>query len=168
VAWRVPVKLRPRGIPYPYPGAIKEVNTLAKLTPEEYAEKQASNLKNSLPDIRSGIERVSSAPGAAAAAAQARMKDNLNRAIDDGRWAAKVRGVTLEEWKQKALDKGVDRIGPGIDAARQSQVQMAGRLLAAVDQSAAKARAMPKGTLSDSIARMTTFVTDMSKFKGKI
>ena len=141
---------------------------MAKLTPEEYAEKQARNLKNSLPDIRQGIERVSQAPGQAAARAQNRMKDNLNRAIDDGRWAQKVAGVTLEEWKNKALNKGVDRIGPCIDAAYNSQVQMAGRLLSAVDQAASAARSMPKGTMQDSIARMTKFVTDMHNFKGKI
>ena len=141
---------------------------MAKLTPEQYAEKQARNLKNSLPDIRAGIERVSTAPGVAAAAAQTRMKDNLNRSIDDGRWAAKVRGVSLEEWKSAALNKGVDRIAAGIDQAHDKQVQMAGRLLAAVDSSAAKSNAMPKGTIQDSIARMTAFVEDMHKFKGKI
>ena len=141
---------------------------MAKVTPEQYAEKQARNLKNSLPDIRMGIERVSSAPGQKAAAAQQRMKDNLNKSIDDGRWAKKVAGVSLEEWKTAALNKGVDRIASGIDSAHDKQVQMAGRLLAAVDQSASKVRAMPKGTLQDSIARMTAFVTDMSKFKGQI
>ena len=141
---------------------------MAKLTSEQYVEKQARNLKNSLPDIRAGIERVSQAPGAAAAAAQTRMKDNLNKAIDDGRWAAKVRGVTLEEWKNAALTKGVDRIAQGIDQAHDKQVQMAGRLLAAVDASAAKVRTMPRGSISDSIARMSAFVEDMHKFKGKI
>ena len=141
---------------------------MAKLTPEQYAEKQARNLKNSLPDIRSGIERVSTAPGASAAAAQSRMKDNLIRSIDDGRWAAKVRGVSLEEWKTAALTKGVDRIAQGIDQAHDKQVQMAGRLLAAVDSAAQKSNALPKGTIQDSIARMTTFVEDMHKFKGKI
>ena len=141
---------------------------MARLTPEEYASKQARNLKNSLPDIRSGIERVSTAPGASAAAAQARMKDNLIRSIDDGRWAAKVRGVSLEEWKSAALTKGVDRIAQGIDQAHDKQVQMAGRLLAAVDSAAQKSNALPKGTIQDSIARMTTFVEDMHKFKGKI
>ena len=141
---------------------------MAKVTPEQYAEKQARNLQNSLPDIRQGIERVSSAPGQKAAAAQQRMKDNLNKSIDDGRWAKKVAGVSLEEWKSAALNKGVDRIASGIDNAHDKQVQMAGRLLAAVDQSASKVRSMPKGTLSDSIARMTAFVTDMSKFKGQI
>ena len=141
---------------------------MAKLTPEQYAEKQARNLKNSLPDIRAGIERVSQAPGVAAAAAQTRMKDNLNRSIDDGRWAAKVKGVSLEDWKSAALNKGVDRIAAGIDQAHSKQVAMAGRLLAAVDASAAKSTAMPTGTIQDSIARMTTFVEDMHKFKGKI
>jgi len=141
---------------------------MAKLTPEEYAEKQSRNLKNSLPDIRMGIERVSQAPGQAAARAQARMKDNLNRAIDDGRWAAKVSGVTLEEWKNKALTKGVDRIGPGIDAAFQQQVQMAGRLLSAVDTVKGTVNTMPKGTMQDSIARMTKFAEGMHQFKGKI
>ena len=141
---------------------------MARLTPEEYASKQARNLKNSLPDIRSGIERVSPAPGASAAAAQSRMKDNLIRSIDDGRWAAKVRGVSLEEWKTAALTKGVDRIAQGIDQAHDKQVQMAGRLLAAVDSAAQKSNALPKGTIQDSIARMTTFVEDMHKFKGKI
>jgi len=141
---------------------------MAKLTAEQYAEKQARNLKNSLPDIRSGIERVSSAPGVAAAAAQSRMKDNLNRAIDSGLWASKVRGVTLEEWKDAALNKGVDRIASGIDAARSKQVVMAGRLLSAVDSAAAKSNALPKGTIQDSIARMTSFVESMHQFKGKI
>jgi hypothetical protein len=141
---------------------------MAKLTADQYAEKQARNLKNSLPDIRAGIERVSTAPGIAAAAAQARMKDNLNRSIDDGRWAAKVRGVTLEEWKNAALNKGVDRIAAGIDQAYSKQVAMAGRLLSAVDTAAAKSNAMPKGTIQDSIARMTSFVESMHNFKGKI
>ena len=141
---------------------------MARLTAEQYAEKQARNLKNSLPDIRAGIERVSSAPGQAAAAAQQRMKDNLNRSIDDGRWAQKVVGVSLEDGKQAALTKGVDRIAQGIDQAHSRQVQMAGRLLAAVDSSASKVKNMPKGTIQDSIARMTTFVEDMHKFKGKI
>ena len=141
---------------------------MAKLTPEQYAEKQARNLKNSLPDIRMGIERVSQAPGQQAAAAQQRMKDNLHRSIDDGRWAAKVSGVSLEDWKQAALTKGVDRIAQGIDQAHNKQVIMAGRLLSAVDSSAAKVRQMPKGTIQDSIARMTAFVEDMHKFKGKI
>lgn len=141
---------------------------MAKLTPEEYAAKQARNLKNSLPDVRMGIQRVTEAPGVAAVRQQDKMRNNTLAAIDSGLWASKTRAVNLQDWQQAALEKGVDRIGPGIDAAHDKQVQMASRLLPIVDAAAAKARAMPKNTLSDSIQRMTSFVTDMAAAKGKI
>lgn len=141
---------------------------MARLTPEEYADKQARNLKNSLPDIRAGIQRVTVAPGQAAVAQQDRMRTKVLEAIDSGLWASKTRAVSLQEWQDAALTKGVDRIAVGIDAAKDKQVQMASRLLPLVDAAAARANAMPKVTLQDSIARMTTFVTEMAKSKGKI
>lgn len=141
---------------------------MARLTPEEYAAKQARNLKNSLQDIRDGISRVTVAPGVAAVAQQDKMRNNIIASLDSGLWASKTRAVTLQDWQDKALNKGVDRISAGIDAAHDDQVAMAGRLLPIVDAAAQKARAMPKNTLQDSIARMTSFVTDMSKAKGRI
>ena len=141
---------------------------MARLTPEEYAAKQARNLKNSLQDIRDGISRVTVAPGVAAVAQQDKMRSKVLESIDSGLWARKTRETTLQEWQSAALEKGVDRISAGIDAAKDKQVAMAGRLLPIVDAAAQKARAMPKNTLQDSIARMTSFVTDMSKAKGRI
>lgn len=141
---------------------------MAKLTPEQYADKQARNLKNSIQDIRDGINRVTTSPGQEAVKRQDKMRTKVLEAIDSGRWASKTGAVSVDEWKRAALDKGVDRIATGIDAAHDKQVSMAGRLLPAVDAAASKARAMPKNTLQDSIARMTSFVTDMSKMKGRI
>ncbi|KKL99514.1 hypothetical protein LCGC14_1813700 [marine sediment metagenome] len=141
---------------------------MARLTPEEYADKQARNLKNSLQDIRDGIGRVTTAPGTAAVAQQDKMRTKVLESIDSGLWASKTRAVSLQEWQQAALQKGVDRIPAGIDAAHDKQVQMASRLLPIVDAAAQKARQMPKVTLQDSIARMTSFVTDMSRAKGRI
>lgn len=141
---------------------------MARLTPEEYADKQARNLKNSLPDIRAGIARVTVAPGQAAVAQQDKMRTKVLESIDSGFWASQTRKVSLTEWQDAALNKGVDRIAVGIDAAKDKQVQMAARLLPLVDAAASKANAMPKVTLQDSIARMTTFVTEMAKAKGKI
>ncbi len=141
---------------------------MARLTPEEDAAKQARNLKNSLQDVRDGITRVTIAPGVAAVAQQDKMRSKVLESIDSGLWASKTRATTLQEWQDAALNKGVDRISAGIDAAHDKQVAMAGRLLPIVDAAAQKARAMPKNTLQDSIARMTSFVTDMSKAKGRI
>ena len=93
---------------------------MARLSPEEYANKQARNLKNSIQDIRDGIGRVTVAPGTAAVAQQDKMRTNVLASIDSGLWAEKTRRVSLQEWQDKALNKGVDRIAGGIDAAHEA------------------------------------------------
>jgi len=141
---------------------------MAKVTAEEYAEKQARRLKASTEDIRRGIENVTEAPGKKAAMAQEKMMTNLIESITSGRWAKAVGDVSLEEWKQKILDKGIGRIAAGIDAAQPKQVMMAQKLLAAVDAAQAKVMQMPKNNIDDSINRMTTYAREMHKSKGKI
>lgn len=141
---------------------------MAKVTPEQYAEKQARRLKGATEDIRRGIENVTEAPGMKAAAAQQKMMDNLMESITSGKWAANVSAVTLDEWRQKILDKGIGRIAAGIDAAQPKQILMAQKLLAAVDAAKAKVDAMPKNNIDDSINRMVAYTREMHKSKGKI
>lgn len=138
---------------------------MAKVNPQEYAEKWGRRLKGATEDIRRGIDRVTEAPGVKAARSKDLMIQKLMEAINDGTWEAQVSKVTLEEWKGKAKEKGISRIAQGVDGAETSQVAMAEKLLAAVDAAAAKANALPKGTLEDSINRMTTFVREMNKRK---
>jgi hypothetical protein len=136
---------------------------MARVNAQEYAEKWSRRLKSSTEDIRRGIGKVSEAPGIAAARQQNLMKSNLNKSIDDGTWAAQVSSVPLQEWKDAAGKKGVDRIAAGVDAAAPKQAAMATSLLANVDASVAEANAIPRGTLEDNINRMTTFVRGMAK-----
>ena len=141
---------------------------MAKLTAQEYVDKHARNLKNALPDIKAGIARVTTAPGVQAAREADRMLSGVQEAVTSGRWASKVGAVTLQDWQDAAINKGANRIGPGIDAAKMKNVDKATRLLAATDQVQQEVAAMPKGTLEDSIARMTAAVRRMHEFKGKI
>lgn len=138
---------------------------MARVTAAEYAEKHARRLKASTEDIRKGISRVSVAPGVQAAKSAQLMLQKIMEAVNSGMWAAQVSSVSLEDWKRAATEKGIGRIAAGIDAAQPRQIQMAEKLLAAVDASAAKVNSMPKGTLEDSIARMTTFAREMSSRK---
>lgn len=138
---------------------------MARVSAAEYAEKWGRRLKGATEDIRRGIQRVSEAPGEKAARSQDLMLSKLTASVNDGTWAAQVRAVTLGDWQGAAINKGVPRIAVGVDQAQQSQTQMAERLLAAVDASAAEARRLPKGTLEDSINRMSTFVRGMAARK---
>lgn len=138
---------------------------MAKVTAEEYAEKWSRRLKGSTEDIRRGVDKVTVAPGLAAAKSADKMLAKLTEAVQSGMWANQVAGVSLEDWKTAFNVKGIGRIAAGVDAATPSQVVMATKLLKAVDESAAIANALPKVTLEDSINRMTTFVREMNKRK---
>jgi len=93
------------------------------------------------------------------------MKTKLNAAIDSGLWAKRLNAVSLEDWKSKAKDVGVNRIAAGIDAAHAKQVSFYSKLLPAVDAAKAKLAGMPDTTLEDNINRMTTYIREMNKFK---
>ena len=138
---------------------------MAKLTPEEVATKQASRLKGATEDIRRGIERVTTAPAQLAAAKETKMKTNLNAAIDSGIWKKRLQAVSLEDWKTKARDIGVNRIAAGIDGAHAKQVDFYGKLLPVVDSAVNKIKTMPDTSLEDNITRMTTYIREMAKFK---
>jgi len=138
---------------------------MAKLTATEFQEKHARRLKASVEDVRKGIDRVTENPCEKAAAKQEKMLANLTRAVNEGKYAAGLKRVTLEEWKRKARDIGVNRIAAGIDGAKSKVVAFAEELLPHIDRQQAKIAAMPDVTLDDNINRMTTFVRGMSEFK---
>ena len=138
---------------------------MARLTPEEVASKQATRLKGATEDIRRGIDRVTSSPTAKAATKQTKMLTNLTASVNNGTWAKRLNAVSLEDWKAKARDIGVNRIAAGIDGAHGKQVEFYSKLLPAVDSAKAKVNAMPDASLEDNINRMTTYIREMSKFR---
>lgn len=138
---------------------------MAKLTPEEAAVKQANRLKASVEDMRRGIQRVSTSPTAQAAAQKDKMRQRLIESLDSGKWEKNLKAVSLDEWKTRAADVGVNRVAAGIDAVKDKQVDFYSKLLPAVDAAQRKVQSMPSTTLEDNIQRMVTFTREMSKFK---
>lgn len=135
------------------------------LSPIQFREKHARNLKNATQDIIDGINRVDVSPTKLAVAKKAKMLQNITKAVNDGKWERGLNRVTLEEWKRKAADVGVNRIGPGIDAAAAEVESFATQFLPFVDNVAKTVRAMPDLTLQDNIQRMTKQITETAKFK---
>ena len=141
---------------------------MAKVNPQEYAEKWARRTRAATEDVRRGVERVSVAPGELAVANQDALVQNFVESVNSGRWAARTRGVSLQDWQKATIDKGIPRIGQGVETAQPKMARIAAELLPAVDAAAAAARALPKVTIEDSIQRMTVFVRKMAEFKGRV
>lgn len=139
---------------------------MARLTAQEFQEKHARRLKQSVEDIRKGVQRVTENPCELAASKADKMLARLTEAVQSGKWGRKLRAVKLEDWKRKTIDVGINRIGSGIDAAAPKVVAFAEKLLPAIDNARAKIKGMPDLTLEDNINRMVTYAREMAKFKN--
>ena len=138
---------------------------MAKLTPEQFQEKHARRLKGSVEDMRAGIERVTESPTLKAAAKKDKMIARLTESVQNGKWEAGLKRVTLEDWKDKMINKGLNRVAAGIDGAAAKVTAFASELLPFQDKIQDELKKMPDLTLEDSISRMTHQVRRMSGFK---
>ena len=138
---------------------------MVKVTPAEYSEKWGRKLKGSTEDIRRGIERVTEAPGVKAAQKVEKMKANLLKSIEDGTWARRVSSVDLQEWKDKALKKGLGRISQGVDEAGGKMHDFASEFFPHLEEGQRKIAGMPDITLEDNINRASEMMRHNAKFK---
>jgi predicted transcriptional regulator len=138
-----------------------------KLTPQEYQQKHAARLKGSISDIQAGVNKVTVAPTQQAAAAQAKMLQNLTQAVSSGKWAARLKSVDLQTWQAATINKGLNRIASGIDGAQQKVIDFASQLLPFEASLQDQVSKMPNLTLEDSVQRATNWIRGMSKFTRK-
>ena len=139
---------------------------MAKLTPEEFREKHNRRMKASLPDIQKGIERVTESPTAKAAAKKDKMLMGITEAVNSGKWERGLKRVTLEEWKEKTINKGLNRIAAGVDAAGPKVVAFAAKLNSFQDTLKGSVNKMPDTTQEDRINKAVAWMRGMSKFKN--
>lgn len=138
-----------------------------RVTPEQFVEKHARRTIAAVPDYTAGVNRVTTAPGIEAAKKQAKMKANLIKAIDSGKWGRRVASVSLEDWKEAAGTKGAGRIAAGVEAASPKVRAFAEQVLPVLARIKSEVDAMADLTLEDGIARMTKQVREMAKFEFK-
>ena len=135
---------------------------MARVNSQQWLDKWSRRLNASGPDIQSGVQRVTTAPGQLAAQAQDRMLAGVTDAITSGRWQRRVSAVPLQDWQSAMITKGIPRISQGTAQAQKTKGAAIDRLLSNVDAAAAAANALPKGGLEQSIARASTFMREMS------
>lgn len=140
---------------------------MAKLTPEQAQDKLARRLKAATQDIQAGVAKVTEAPGIKAAAKQDKMIANLTNAVNSGKWAARVKSVSVDDWKAQMTNKGIPRIAAGIDGAKQKSIDFFSQLLPFQDQLKGQLSTMSDLTIEDSIQRASTWIRGMSKFQRK-
>jgi hypothetical protein len=123
-------------------------------------------MKASLPDIQKGIERVTESPTAKAAKKKDKMLAGITEAVNNGKWERGLQRVTLEEWKEKTISKGLGRIAAGVDAAGQKVEDFAAKLNTFQDSLKGTVDKMPDMTQEDRINKAVAWMRGMAKFKN--
>lgn len=131
-------------------------------TPSENAQKWKNRLSQATPDIQAGINRVSSAPGQAAANQAAAWQANVVAAAD--KWKRNVSRVSLDAWKQAALD-GVSRIAQGANSKVGKMESFLTEFQPHLERGQQRLASMPRGSLEQNLGRMLENARHNSTFK---
>ncbi len=136
-------------------------------TPEEVAEKYARNTANAVPEYTKGVERVEIAPGVAAAAKADKYLSGVMQSFNEGKWQERVAAVTVEEWREKTLSKGVSRYQEGTQAAQANVAAFHGELQEFRRGLDTELNRMPDSTQEQRLSKMMANARGMAKFRRR-
>jgi hypothetical protein len=135
---------------------------MARVNSQQWLQKWSTNLNAAGTYIKNGVQRVQIAPGQQAAAAADRMVAGVTASVQNGTWQRNVSKVSLQDWQNAMINKGIPRLAQGTAQATATKGPKIDALLSAVDAATAATNQLPKGGLEQGIARATTFMREMS------
>jgi hypothetical protein len=138
---------------------------MPRITVQAAREKHAARLKASTGEIQRQVQNVTTAPGIQAAKKADKMLSNITAAVQSGRWGRRVSAVSLSDWQQSMITKGIPRIASGIDAAAPKVEAFFTAFFPHLEKIEAEVKGMPDLTLEDNINRMVHAVRRASEFK---
>lgn len=133
------------------------------------AAKWVRGMQNSTASAKDGAMAVSTAPGAKAAAASELYRRKVMEAVDTGRYQDGCMSVSLQQWQDAYVNKGIPRISTGATQAQPKVQRFLDFWLPIVEASKQQIASMPKGTPEDAKARMLANFENLSrqKYKGR-
>lgn len=135
------------------------------MSPQEIADKWASQAGSASESYRRGVNRVTESPTAKAAQNLNKARNNYNEAIDSGRMAARLNAVDISTWKNAASGKGASNYSTGISAGKNKMLAAMNKWTPIRNSIAASVRAMPANTAQERIQRAVAMMEGMHAAK---
>lgn len=133
------------------------------MDPMTAMEKWAARTAGATAEMAAGVNRVTEAPGAKAAAKSAKWLAAVTAA--EAKFKRNVGRVTLEQWKRSTLDVGVPRVASGVQAKKQKWGDFAAEFFPYLDQGIQRVQAMPDTSFEDRVQRMVAMVRHTHGFQ---
>lgn len=136
---------------------------MAMQSPQAVADRWASGLSGATQKIKDGINAVTESPTAKAARAIDRMVAGVQRAAAEGKTQDALNAVSLQSWKDSAINKGVARIASGAQQAKPQMAAFMTQFLPFVDSAR---QALPaRGDLEQNLARQNQMARTLAGFR---
>jgi hypothetical protein len=133
--------------------------------PADVASKWSRNLSSSTASIQAGVQAVTVAPTQLAARQQDAYLQGIQNAVASGKWAAGLQRVSLGDWQNSMITKGIPRIQQGAIAGKPRVENFMGQLIPFIQTQQRALAATPRGSLEQNLNRMTTWARGMATFK---
>jgi len=140
------------------PGAVVDAGT--------WADKMIARVKNAGPDWEKGVQNPRRSPVAGMKAAAGKWKNNMQRAIQEDRWAKAVNGLTDDAIKAAAAKVGGGKFVDGITAREQKIRDAIQKQQPKVAALSTKIQGMPQDTDQQREARMVENLRGMRATKA--
>jgi len=135
--------------------------------PAAISDRWARGMSGAAETMRQGVNAVTTAPTEKAAAAADRYAEGVQRAVSSGKFQAGLRRVGLSDWQRAMAEKGIPRVASGAVSAKPKMESFMSQFIPHVEAGQRKLENMPRGDLSQNIARMVANVEHMAQFKRR-
>ena len=140
---------------------------MARLTPEQAADKLIRRAQGAVTDYVAGVKAVVDAPTAQAARNLDKAQMNYTEAVQSGRMAKRLNAVSKEDWIKATSEKGQARYAPGLTASKDKVTGFFNEFLPYADRVSAEVAGMPDLTIEDSVARASHAIRRLHEFERR-
>lgn len=134
------------------------------ITAQQASDKWVQRMQAATQAITDGVNGVTQAPGAAAAARADFWLSQTQAA--KAKYQQRVGAVTLQQWQTAMIQVGIPRVASGATANQQKMTDFLTKFLPYLATGVAKVKAMPKNNLTDSIARASAMIQHNAAYTG--
>lgn len=138
---------------------------MAHGTAQEVTAKWLSRLQQATPEMTAGVQRVTVAPGQAAASKKQKWINALSDTTIQDKWARNVAAVDLPTWQNAMTTYGINRVAQGAQAKQGKFENIMNQLLPFIDRVATQVHQMDDSNYAAREQRMLAMVRGMRDFK---
>ena len=138
---------------------------MAHGTAQDVTAKWLSRLQQAQQEMTAGVNRVTVAPGQAAAAKRQKWINALQDPATQDKWARNVASVSLSQWQQAMNDYGIARVAQGAQAKQQKFEAIMSSLLTYIDQGVNQVKQMDDSNYAAREQRALAMMRWMRNYK---